>query len=178
MIDAKSLEPGEQLLWRGKPNLEAYCKRISARRWIGFGLLAIGAALAILYFEEVSNTQSNAISGALLLGGIIALCMPIRIWGEALRTGYALTDQRAIIERPSILLRNRVSVTFSEIRRIETRYAPFGDLVFRDFFQQTEQGLHNTRDGFFAIANVQSVERTLRSAIEKATGQSPPVTSI
>src|SRR5262245_32573197 len=178
MIDAKSLEPGEQLLWRDKPNLEAYCKRIVARRWIGFGLLAIGAALAILYFKGATNTESKMIAGALLLGGVIALYTPPMMWLRARRTTYAVTDRRAIMERPGLLFRNRVSVPFSEIRRIETRYAPFGDLVFRDFIQQTEHELQNTRDGFFAIANVQSVERTLRLAIERATGQVPPVASI
>jgi len=33
---------------------------------------------------------------------------------------------------------------------------------------QTEDGLQNTRGGFYAIADVQSVERLLRKQVERA----------
>jgi hypothetical protein len=171
-IEANSLEPGEQLLWRDRPDVKAYRERVPTRVWVALGLPAVGAAVVISYFQSGASSELQVLIATLLLGGIFSLCMPLRMWRESRQTEYALTDRRAIIERPGFVVRNRVSVPFSAIRHVELRNGTTtGDLIFRDFFQQSDHGLENTRDGFFAIANAQEVEQLLRAEVEKATGK-------
>ena len=131
----------------------------------------MGAALAAyawIYGESSSISQFWMLPALL---GAALLYLPFRVRHDAQRTQYALTDRRAIIEKPGVLLRNRISVPLSNIRLIEVRNGIFGDILFRDFVAEDENGLQVTRDGFFAVANVQDVEQLLRSAIEKATGR-------
>jgi hypothetical protein len=172
-INAGSLDPGERLLWQDKPDVNAYCERKPLSGfWIGCGLVALAATITAFGFSENGlNSESQVIIGALLLFGAFLLYRPLLVRRAVRKTMYALTDRRAIIEVPGILLRNRVSVPFSEIRRIEVHDGIFGDVIFRDCVQQSEDGMQFSRDGFWAIANVQKVERLLRTEIAKANGQ-------
>jgi len=172
MIDPNSLDPGERILWHDSPDVATYCRH---RKSIGFSigavLLAIGSALAgYALINGSSDSISNYWPLPVLLGGAL-LYLPFRTRRAARRTRYALTDRRAIIETPGVLLRNRVSVPLAEVRLLETRRGPFGDLLFRDFVGESGHGFDVTRDGFFAIANVERVEQLFRSAVEKATGR-------
>jgi len=167
-IEAKSLEPGERLLWHGMPDVGTYYRR---RNPVGFSKgLALLAGGVVLAGGASLYTNTSVASAWWLLPALLAvalLYLPFRVRQDARRTSYALTDRRAIIERPGVLLRNRVSVPYSEIERIEVRNGNFGDLLFRDYVTQSEDGFQVTRDGFFAIANVREVERLLRSAMNE-----------
>jgi hypothetical protein len=174
-INSDMLQPGERFLWRDKPDVDAYCeRRTPIGFFVGFGLLAVGSAVAAYGYLH-GDADSTAVFGAVMaLVGAALLYLPFRVRREARRTIYALTDRRAIIEAPGALLHSRISVPFSEIRLIEVRHDIFGDILFRDYVGQSEEGFQVTRDGFFAIADVQKVERLLRSAVAKASGK--PVT--
>ena len=167
-IEAKSLEPGERLLWHGMPDVGTYYRR---RNPVGFskGLALLAGAVILAGGAYLYADTSFAFPWWLLpvLLAAALVYLPLRVRQDARRTSYALTDRRAIIERPGVLLRNRVSVPYSEIERIEVRNGNFGDLLFRDYVTQSEDGFQVTRDGFFAIANVREVERLLRSAMNE-----------
>jgi hypothetical protein len=173
-IDAHSLEQGEHLLWQGTPEIEAFCARKSLPpRWVGLSFLALGLICAVYEFLLTKpNPEAVAfIIIFLVIAGAI-LYLPLRFRRNARRTRYALTDRRAIIETPGLLLRNRVSVPFAEMRLIETNRTSPGDLLFRDYVGGGGEGPPTvTRDGFFAIANVEDVERLLRAEIVKATAR-------
>ena len=169
-IDSDTLEPGEKLLWQGGPDVKAYCERKAPIGFrAGLMLLAIAAACAAFQYFLQANTNSVAqlLTASLCVIAAILLYFPLRVWRIARRTEYAVTDRRAIIQEPGLLARNRLSVPLSEVRRIEVQNQNPGDVLFRDFVGQSEHGLYFIRDGFFAIPNAETVERLLRSAVEK-----------
>jgi hypothetical protein len=172
-IDRDSLEPGEQLLWSGGPEAEAYIGRYS---WSGFGpgLALMAAAFLLLAFEPLVPASFSAATlvSLLFLAAAVLLVMALRRRRQARHTQYGVTNRRAIIEMPGVLLRNRVSVPFNEIRRIEVK--PPGDLLFRDYVSESENGQRFIRDGFLALPNVYAVEQLLRSAIERWRAQEQP----
>jgi uncharacterized membrane protein YdbT with pleckstrin-like domain len=169
-IDPSSLEPGEMLLWHDRPNVDYFSERnFLYGHWIGFLLLITGAILATFEYLRLNHSSDlHALAGFLIAVGAFLASRPLWVQRDLRRTLYALTDRRAIIERRGVLLTNRASVPFSEIRRIDVRDAKFGDIIFQDYVVQTEDGLQNTRGGFYAIADVQSVERLLRKQVERA----------
>src|SRR5262245_23242031 len=79
-IEDDDLEPGERILWQGKPDIDAYCRRRALPvppLWIGFGVLAAGVALAALAIA--TDDFSGALgTGALTLTLIGALLVYIR----------------------------------------------------------------------------------------------------
>ena len=176
-IDSNTLEPGEKLLWRGTPDAKAYCERKAPVGFrAGLMLLAIAAACtAFQYFLQINaNSVAQLLTALLCVIAAVLLYLPLRVWQIARRTEYAVTDRRAIIQEPGLLLRNRVSVPLSEMRRIEVQNQNPGDILFRDCVGQSEHGLYFIRDGFFAIPNAEAVERLLRSAAERARPQGQP----
>jgi uncharacterized membrane protein YdbT with pleckstrin-like domain len=170
-IDSTALDPGEKFLWLGEPDIHEYCKRGAARFEILVGALLLGIG-ATSFAYEYFQMESSWVPPALLFGAVFFLCKPFRMRREARRVRYALTDQRAIIETPGILLRNRVSIPFSEIRTVEATDGLVGDVLFRDVVTQSETGLDYQRDGFFAIEKPQEVKALLQLAMKKATGKS------
>jgi hypothetical protein len=178
-IDPSSLEPGEQLLWSDGPNFRAYCKRKSSNGFLGtrsgfaagLAFAASGIALGAFEFAQNQTNSTFSVSLILFLIGAAMLYLPARIRRDAKRTSYALTDRRAIVETPGLLLRNRISVPYSEIESIEIQRGVSDDILFRDYAVQTENGYHTGRDGFLALTDAPKIERLLRSAAEKATGK-------
>lgn len=171
-IDANSLEPGEQLLWHDKPDVAAYSSRngLTAKTfYLGFFALLAGTLLALYGRPNGTRESVFDLGPALILVGVGVMYFPLRIWHEPRRTHYAMTNQRAIVETWGLLLRNRISVPFSEIRKIEVREPPYGktgDLIFRDYVYDSDNGLQVSRGGFLAIADVRKVEQLLRKPVE------------
>jgi hypothetical protein len=166
-IDTSTLEPGEKLLWHGKPDVRIYCERkasLGFRAGIGVLVLAVASA-AFQYF------QPRLIATVLFVVAAVLLYFPLRLRRIALRIEYGLTDRRAIIEVPGLLLRNRVSVPLSEVKRIDVQNANPADLLFRDYSTESENGTHFLRDGFYAIPDAFKVEQLLRSAVRSTPGQ-------
>ncbi|MBV8836871.1 MAG: PH domain-containing protein [Alphaproteobacteria bacterium] len=180
-IDVNSLEPGEHLLWQGEPNARRFSERaFIASAWVGLSLL--GFALLILLSLYLGNTapgpDARALAGGLIVVGAFLACRPLWVRRDLRRMRYALTNRRAIIERPGVLLRNRFSVPYSHMRRIEFRNRHFekfietGDVLFRDYTIQTEDGPQHGRDGFLALTDFAQVGQLLREQIEATRGES------
>src|SRR5262245_29359267 len=80
MIEPDSLEPGERLLWRDRPDVATYCQRRGTVHFaLGAALLALGAAVAA-YAWSYGDTDSAAKFWWLptLLGAGL-LSLPLRV---------------------------------------------------------------------------------------------------
>src|SRR5262245_44480323 len=114
-ISADSLEPGERLLWQGAPNVAWFSARnFNTSSRIGLAFLLIAAVIATLQYRADSiPSEAHAIPAALAIIGAFFASRPFWVERDLRRIRYALTDRRAIIERPGLLLRNRDSVPYS-----------------------------------------------------------------
>jgi hypothetical protein len=174
-IDRTSLDPGERLLWEGRPDRAAY------RAWrdpVGFaGLYPLTGGMVVALIQYLTDYASalNALAALLIVIGIALLLVPFRVWREARNAAYAVTDRRAIIERPGLLLRNRISVPLADIRRVDVgagaAIGTAADVMFRDYTSESEHGTEFGRDGFIAVRDASRIGAMLRAAVEKATGK-------
>ena len=180
-IDPRSLDPGEQLLWTDRPIIDAYCRRKGQDGFLAscqalplvLVLLAFGTVLAGFGITH-GGTAIFGVGLALVLFALAALYLPVRVRRDARRTSFAITDRRAIIETPGLLLRNRISVPCSEIQTIEVRDGVSDDVLFRDHEVKSEHGSHFERDGFLAIKDASKVSRLLRSTVENCIRSPSP----
>ncbi len=169
-IDQDSLEPGERVLWQGKPDVEAYCRRRELTvppRWIGPSVLTVAVTSAALAYWTGDVTDGFTVTAAtLLLVGALATYVRLRYLRDAGRVSYALTNRRAIIDRAGAVPPNRASVPYSDMPDVVVRDGPHGDVLFRVCGTQTEEGPRTWLDGFLAIENPRTVAGILRSARE------------
>jgi hypothetical protein len=177
-IDPRSLEPGEQLLWYGKPDVEAYSERKGlTNKGFVLGLAALIAGLLLGLYGSATRFEGAGPQLFVVLTSIGAIVMyiPLRLRWKVRRIRYGVTDRRAIIENPGWLLRNRISLPFSQIRRIEVCEFPrrkFGDVIFWDYvIPNADDGPIASRGGFFAIENAGEVERLLHHGAATAGGK-------
>jgi hypothetical protein len=178
-IERQSLEPGERLLWEGRPDFKAYLENNAfplhrpgiAAAVLAFGLLVAGRA----YFLPGEGYEEVAMFA--FVASAILVYARYRLRRDARGIRYALTDKRAIVDRPGSLLRNNCSVPFSEACEITVHYGEYGDLIFAYTPPDLEAGSFHPI-GFYAIENVREVEQILRSAIAgRVLRQSPGVTA-
>ena len=183
-IDASFTDPGERLLWSGKPVPWVYALRKGASMFL-FGLFFFGFSLFWIYGAwraAVAVNQAFApdefpipfwlFGIPFVLAGAAMVLSPLWYFFRGAGTTYALTDRRAIIDVAGPLPK-RLSVPLTQMPFIEFR--PFnravGDVLFHDvtkFIQGGHgQGRTTQRDGFVAIPDAAQVEQTLRAAMDK-----------
>lgn len=160
------LRNGEELLWVGKP--------MPLRVVLANGRLIMGVINAVLvlgvlfFFTSVSRFDMRMLPSfslflLLFLGiGLFSIARPLYDFIMAGRTVYGLTDQRAIIIKPTFNGKKVESYTDSDTIERHDIADGKGDLIFkheRSFYRRsgrTRTQIHKI--GFFGIENVQKVE--------------------
>lgn len=116
------LEPGEQILWQGRPEASALRRHLLKGRWLAayFALLlgwklALIVALRGLRPEEVFDIAVLLGQGAALMGILAYLA-----WALARSTTYTVTSLRVVI-RHGIALQGTVDIPLRAIRSVAVR---------------------------------------------------------
>ena len=90
------MEPGERLLWRGRPDAGAFARRVFRTRWLAAAALIIAVLRAGWIWMDTQNAAAAVVVGGVtLLMGIaaVALFYGLALW-MARSTCYSLTDRR------------------------------------------------------------------------------------
>jgi hypothetical protein len=183
-IECPPLEPGEHLLWEGRPDFAAYLensdfpfhKPIIPAAVLIAGLLAAGCA----YFLPAEGYDK--VAAIAFLASLILTYACYRVRRDTRRIAYALTDQRAIIELPGWFFHRSYSVPFSHMTDIVLHDGKFGDVLFAihvsDYHPGNEHFVSSSRYGFFRIENPRHVMSLLYSAMATyGRYQSPTATA-
>jgi hypothetical protein len=122
-IDPSALEPGERILWSGRPNaLRTMQARSGLTTMAGFALLI---ASEFLTQAGHDGRLPPWIATIVLFAAVVMLLLPLfRAW-RARNTDYAVTDRRAL-KVIRARFRSRDAVALSEIASIELRPRPRG----------------------------------------------------
>jgi PH (Pleckstrin Homology) domain-containing protein len=177
------LEPGERLLWSGRPGQGL---RLREADWfaIPFTVGFFGFTVFFAFFDPSRHDSwpSLIVRAWLLVGGfyIAIVRIPLDAWRRA-NTAYGITDRRAIIRRG--LFGRTKSMPLIEVPAIlVTRHGSGeGDVVF-----DTEDMSHvavggavprgrRVPDAFEFVANPESVHAIARSAWLRAPEELAPV---
>jgi hypothetical protein len=125
MIEALT-DPGEQLIWSGNPDPARYALRRGALP-VPIGVSLIGIFLFWIYtMPELSPADIPfelplwAFGAPILLAGAFFVLSPAWHFFRGMRTTYALTDRRAVVD-VSGLFRRRMSVPLSQISFVDVQ---------------------------------------------------------
>ena len=161
------LRPGERLLWAGAPEPAAYGMQVGVPGavmgavWLAF---VIFWGVAAISQEDGPSAWLLALFGApFILAGLWMLTQPFWLQGEARRTAYAITSERALILEP----RKMRSVAFGQMNVLERRDRPdgSGSLYFTEERVHGRKGRIRVRKvGFIAVRQVREVEAVLDRA--------------
>jgi hypothetical protein len=163
-IDPALLEPGERVLWFGKPNPLRYAQaRSGIKIMIGFAVLVFSE---FLMMAGRDGRLAPWIGTIVFFIAIALLASPLLLMWRARLTTYGLTDRRALtlVERP---FSRRDVVRLSQVRSVElrARAGGVGDLLFREVVLGTAMP---SREGFIAIPDAATVERLAVSSLPQA----------
>jgi hypothetical protein len=116
------LEPGERILWQGRPVASALRRHLFKVRWLAAylaGLLAWKLVLIVWVRgprpQEVFDTATLLVQGAVLMGLVAYFA-----WALARSTTYTLTDLRLVI-RHGIALPGTVDIPLRALRSVAVR---------------------------------------------------------
>jgi hypothetical protein len=168
MIDPSLIDPGERVIWSGKPDAPRYAFR---KAWytFAFGLFFLG--FSVFWVVGATKQSGWEFSSFGMLFVIIGACMVLSpLWQifRATRTTYALTDRRAITDI-SGPFPQRTSVPLKQIPFVDVRSSAAGPghVLFQESAAYQNGGV-TLRDGFIAIAGADNVGQLLRRTIDKA----------
>jgi hypothetical protein len=178
MIDPSLIDPGEQLIWQGKP----YAGRSALRKaayTFPFGIFFFGFSLFWIHGAYMAQDKATSQFGfPFWLFGIpfviVGACMvlaPAWHFFRATATTYALTDRRAIMDVSGPFPR-RTSIALTQMPFVEVRGSADGPghVFFQEATPYYRSGAGMTqRDGFIAIADAAKVGEMLRGAIQRST---------
>jgi hypothetical protein len=169
------LEPGERLMWHGRPNVE----RLVGRKLGSIFIAGAGVGLMLLW-------AWYALAGTSVIGAFVALMFvafaAILAHGKyreviaARTTRYAVTDRRALIVSGRPLRTSHVFLP-GEIGPLETRndVHGVGDVLFRHTVKIGHFGRRRTEsDGFIGIAEIGKARDALAALMERA-GDDPTI---
>ena len=134
------IQPGETLLWTGRPDA---------------GILARRSLLLTVF-------------GIFFLVGGYLVLSPVWAGRSAQRTAYALTNRRVIVCSQSLFSLAVQSFTADQLGRMYRKERPdgTGDLIFYESAWQDSEGHRNVRAvGFHALPNVKGVEDLIRASL-------------
>jgi hypothetical protein len=188
----KELGRGERVVWAGRPSVRIVvlrCLVLPALALVVAALAVIGLLDPLLKQVGLVPDQDRRWVGWPLLAYVAfgATLVPLTRWWKAVRTGYVLTDRRALVWRPGFLgllgkevyrpdqllgMRRRPSWVFGD---------EAGDVIFRSVTTITKtiykdrHGRESTRPpsysirtvyyGFLAIYQSDEVERLIRETL-------------
>jgi hypothetical protein len=181
MMSEKSLlDPGEELVWSGRPNAVWFAIR---RAWwlllVAIALLTVSVVLFVKFGRPVSPppVDPNSIHPIAIIRmlqemgtgfGVFGILAAIWLWVRAIQTTYMLTSRRIVIDTAGILPR-RTSMPLEHIRFIEFRSKLLGpgDVVLNETWRPSLDGWGRRGEGFIAIPDASRVEQMVRAAIER-----------
>jgi hypothetical protein len=103
------LEPDEQVLWTGGPDVGSTLRTQTALWWLGIPYLVV--ALALFYFGRVGSGWEWFV----IMPGVALIAAPFLIAIFAGGTTYAITDRRAIIKHDALGKQQSVAVRFEDM---------------------------------------------------------------
>lgn len=175
---ARELEPGEQVLWVGQPD-PWKTSRIS---WVLviFGLMGLGFGVNWIYstlggFGDAPGPGRIvgwifSLFGLMpLLGGLGMMSAPYWFHRKAKRTGYALTNRRAILFEAGYRGSTMTTASFGpdKLAAAQRREHPdgSGDLIFEVVHRRDSDGDRRQEErGFMAIKEIRAVETLVRQS--------------
>jgi hypothetical protein len=180
------LQPGETLLWTGRPVPALAARPAWALTLLGGAMLIPGIIIAgiigIVVVAVAFATQSPCFALFLLpflaMFALVILLLATLPFGArrlADNTIYAVTDRRAILWQKifwAFHVRSFSPQQLAAMQRIE-RTDGTGDLIFEQVPYHDEHGRHLRSVGFTALARVRDVEDLIRAALLTPSEQSP-----
>lgn len=177
---SEELQPGERLVWVGRPIPARVAWSGAAPLLFLVGLFWTGAAIywtlhagaTLIHPPRPGTPASSSEIAFVLFGipflivGIIILCMPFWAYRAAAGTVYAITSQRLLIISRARVRRVR-SISSESVASIERRERAggIGDLIFRQTSAAPSENAIPWR--FFAIANAREAEDAIRNTFPK-----------
>jgi hypothetical protein len=176
-IDPSLIDPGEKLLWSGRPDPVRFALGKSIGTFF-FGIPFFAFSLFWIYLALTLAPQDSwgryfwLFGIPFLLAGAAMLLSPAWMFYCAHHTTYLLTNKRAIIAAGGAKP-HRLSVPLAGITAIDA--CPFSDdhgsIVFKEIIVKSSEGGETVQqEGFIAIPELARVERILRSAIDRSRG--------
>jgi len=158
----KELHPGESIIWSQQPSSSLMVFKSS----IFFMLSILSSGLSFVSSKDsILLTFIFTVWGfPFFLGGVFFALLPAWTYWEALRTVYAITDQRAIliISPWRRTIYSFVGEHLVEIQCFENKTGS-GDIIFhREKCKGTRSRTYFQAVGFLGIKNVREVEDSLR----------------
>jgi hypothetical protein len=170
-IEPSLLDPGEELIWSGRPTPIWLAIR---RGWwfLLFGALLVGSYITFLVAPPAhlpTQAAARAIHTWGAIVGIGLLLFGAWLWRRGAQTTYLLTNRRVVVDTAGPMAR-RMSIPLEHLRFMDLRSRLFGpaDLAFNETRVFGIEGWGPRREGFMALPDAAHVERMVRAAIERA----------
>jgi len=162
------LESGENIIWMGMPKAEYFNAHsigifLFAIPWTAFSLFWIVGASGFKVPDFNSTDILFPLFGLpFVLIGVSMLLTPLRVYRNALKTLYVITDRRVIIfESGAKMIRSYEVERLNNITRYEKENG-YGDLIFDKEFKQ-KNIINNI--GFINIKDAKGVEQKIKQMI-------------
>ena len=166
-INPRTLDPGEEVLWSGRPHAGHLAFQEGWWNCL-LGLFIFGIACGFTSTAYDASGFQFLGNCALIIGGLCIALTPVWKFYEAKHTIYMLTDRRAITQVSGIKPYRR-SVPLSQIRYVEMRPSEvvgIGSVYFQDIVQSDGEISSLHRQGFVAIEAANKVELIFRRELE------------
>ncbi|MEM9294898.1 MAG: hypothetical protein AAGA57_03775 [Planctomycetota bacterium] len=168
------LEPEETVLWFAQPSPGRMVKKalpvlVFAIPWTACAVFFTTAALGMHgHLQKSPPAWTAIIGGIFLLFGLLMFFAPYGAYQLAKKSGYVITDRRALLIEAGATLRVR---TFGPEKLDETerkqRDDGSGDLILDRETYTGPKGQTRTREvGFYGVPDVREVEAILRDVVE------------
>jgi hypothetical protein len=168
MIDPRILDPGETLVWTGRPVALSYALRKGASTFFP-GIFFFG--FSVFWVWGASHANNNAgpfwlFGIPFVLIGALMLLSPFWHFWRGLNATYVLTNKRALISISGPFAQ-RLSFPLHQIPFVDVRPTKddAGSIYFNETTKKSGDGYRTTREGFVAVQELTRVEQLLRQAI-------------
>jgi hypothetical protein len=173
------LQPGETLLWTGRPIPAAAARGIWIFSLVGgvmmIPALIMAAVMGLIVLIVALLAKSLCVVLFLLplfamlcLMIVLLLALPLYVQRQARHTVYALTDRRAIVWQKGFGAMRVRSFNRDQLAALQRTERPdgTGDLIFEQTLYHGHHGHHHTQSvGFTSIARVRDVEELIRATL-------------
>ena len=164
-----TLQPGERILWQGRPNVSGYLLAP-----IVVVLVAIFLPILALLIVATAGPGRNAplaFSIVLLpiaIVGVVLVAVGVYLWRQIASTEYVLTDRRAVIRGPY----REAQIDLAQLGYVEIRRGAFGrstitfapPAAYGRYVWYSGAAFHSIVDGERVYALVNDAKARLRPA--------------
>jgi hypothetical protein len=170
------LEPGERVIWVGRPRPDVAAR--SARVLVPIGVMFLGTAIVFFWIAwTIVRPWVSPASLPFALIGLALIASPRWYRRRAERTVYILTDRRAIVRRPDLLGREIKQLAFAPpdldgvVAVADAEGAGNLDFYIRE--ETLGEGVATARRGFEALDQVAEIEGLVRRTLLNRNGSIP-----